>query len=285
MSGAHTAPITSTTSTTSTDDRIPGTNSPRASSDECPRIEKGAQREEGNNPANRTRSILRFLLRGSSRNAPARESESLNAFLAEMRHAEFDYEPAETPADLARQADTVVTGSAVDAQPGQSYAEKDGEKAVVATSVLWVQVDDVISGAELMTDGFVFVEIAHPAYVGTGKEDGREIPFDQQAFASKVPRADGVFFLTDRTNEPYLPRVIDEGSGRTAGSRITTPFIQGFLVQHEGSLVSVLEPLSAMPAGVADPRLNTGCLVQGLVLNRRISSDLDRRWTVPEFLG
>jgi hypothetical protein len=172
----------------------------------------------------------------------------LRAFLGEMRASDFDYEPADTPADLARQADVVVTGSIVDVRPGQSYAENGSEKAVVATSVLWVQVDDVISGnAELMTDGVAFVEIAHPAYVGTGKEDGKEIPFDQEAFASNVPRTTGLFFLTDRSEEPYLPKIIDEGSGRLPDSRITTPFIQGFLIQLEGRLVSVLEPLNAMP--------------------------------------
>lgn len=183
------------------------------------------------------------------------DRQALDSFTAHVRLFRFDYEPAGTPSDLARQADVVVTGTIVDVRAGQSYAPTAQSRAVFATSVLEVKVDRLLSGdRSLITDGAVYVEIAHPAFVGTGdpgpdgEGGGPRVPFDVAGFAATVPRAHGVFFLEDRTNEPYWEAILGEGQGRPAGAAITAPFVQGFLVEGEGGeFISVLEPFELMP--------------------------------------
>lgn len=174
---------------------------------------------------------------------------ALADFLAEMRKTVYDYEPADTPAALAAEADAVVTGTIAAVSPGQSYAETSEDPAEVATSVLEVRVDQVLTGdSAVVANGFVYMELAHPAFVGTGVEGGLIVPFDHAAFSATVPRSYGVFFLHDRTNEPYLDTILNEGAGRPAGARITTPFVQGFLIEDSNrELVSVLETFEAMP--------------------------------------
>ena len=66
--------------------------------------------------------------------------ESLADFLACARQFTVDYEPADTPAALARKADVVVTGTMVDVRPGEPYAPH------VPLSVLEVKVDRVVTG-------------------------------------------------------------------------------------------------------------------------------------------
>lgn len=175
--------------------------------------------------------------------------DALADFSAYMRQFDYDYEPANTPADLAKQADAVVTGTIVAVTPGQSYAPVLGSRALIATSVLEVKVEQVLAGdAKLAVDGSVYIEVPHPAFVGTGTEGGEVIPFDQAAFAATVPQAYGVFFLADRTNESYSDVILDEGAGRPSGGRITAAFVQGFLIEDaNGKLVSVTESLEAMP--------------------------------------
>jgi hypothetical protein len=166
-----------------------------------------------------------------------------------MRQYEYDYEPAATPADLAKRADVVVTGAIVAVAPGQSYAPAPGDEAVIATSVLEIKVDQVVAGdGALVAEGSVYVEVPHPAYVGTGTEGGEAVPFDHSAFAATVPDSYGIFFLDDRTEEPYWDTIIDEGAGRPSGTPITSTFIQGFLIEDsDGKLVSVGEPFELMP--------------------------------------
>lgn len=181
-------------------------------------------------------------------------------FLASMRQAGFDYEPADTPAELAGRVDAVVTGTIVDVKPGQFYTEGPGRRPDVATSVIEVEVEGMLRGdAGIVFEGSVYMEMGHPAFVGDGTAgpegggSGREVPFDHAAFARTVPRAYGVFFLDDRTTESYSPTIIDEGAGRPAGARITAPFIQGFLLEGEdGAPVSVMETFEAMPPGWHD---------------------------------
>ncbi len=61
-------------------------------------------------------------------------------------------------------------------------------------------------------------------------------------------RARGIFFVEDRTLEPYLDFIIDEGLGRPADASVTATHVQGFLIEdQDGVLVSVYESLSAMP--------------------------------------
>lgn len=189
--------------------------------------------------------------RSAMRASEERQSSGgrLADFLEEMRRSHADYEPAATPADLAARVDAVVTGTIVGVKPGQSYAPTPESEAEIATSVLEVKVDRALLGDNaVVANGSVYIELPHPAFVGTGVEGGPVAPFDHAAFAATVPRSYGVFFLDDRTNEPYWDTVLDEGAGRPAGARITTPFVQGFLIEDSnGKLVSVLEPFEAMP--------------------------------------
>jgi hypothetical protein len=100
-------------------------------------------------------------------------SQSLAEFLGCARQWTADYEPAETPADLAREADAVVAGTMV-------AVKRD------TTSVLEVKVDRVATGDEsVVVDGSVYVELPY---------------FDHEACPGPVPGAYGVFFLGDRTN-------------------------------------------------------------------------------------
>ena len=163
--------------------------------------------------------------------------QSFADFLRCMRQVVYDYEPVETPKHLARQADAVVAGTIVDMKAGQSYAATAESEFDEATFVLEVKVDRVLAGDRgVVADGSVYVEMPNPA-----SEDS--------CLEAPVPRAYGVFFLDDRTNEPYSAAVLDEGAGRPVGAQITTPFVQGFLIEDaRGTLVSVMDGLETMSA-------------------------------------
>jgi len=150
---------------------------------------------------------------------------------------------------LAKQADLVVTGTIVDVRKGQSYAPTTDSRPEIATSVLVIEVSDVLAGDKaIASDGRVYIEVPHAAFVASG-EDGLEVPFDLDAFADTVSRAYGVFFLDDRTKEPYWDTILDGGAGRPEGASITQAFVQGFLIEDpSGLLVSVFEPIENMPA-------------------------------------
>jgi hypothetical protein len=154
--------------------------------------------------------------------------EGLADFLECMRQIQHDYEPADTPAALAAESDAVVTGTIVALRPGQSYA------ALWKTSVLEVRVDQVLAGdSAVVADGSVYVEVP---------------TFDRAPCPATVPKAYGVFFLNDRTTEPYSGAILDEGAGRPAGARLTAPFVQGFLIEDaDDKLVSVWESFELMP--------------------------------------
>lgn len=175
-------------------------------------------------------------------------------FVNSVRQTRFDYEPVGTPSALAKQADAVVTGTIVDVNPGQSYAPTPESKPEIASSVIAVKVDRVLAGnGAVVADGAIYIEIGHPAFVGGGGEGGTPVPFDHAAFEATVPRAYGIFFLDDRTNEPYWETILNAGAGRPAGARLTATFVQGFLIEDaDGVLVSVNESLDNMPPAWKD---------------------------------
>jgi hypothetical protein len=166
---------------------------------------------------------------------PSPTGQSFADFLACMRQVTYDYQPAETPAHLARQADAVVAGTIVDMKAGQSYAATSESEFDVATFVLEVEVDRVLAGdPAVVADGSVYVEMPNPSS-------------DTGCLEAPVPRSYGVFFLDDRMNEPYSQTILDEGAGRPAGTRMTAPFVQGFLIEDaSGKLVSVMDGLETM---------------------------------------
>jgi hypothetical protein len=162
-----------------------------------------------------------------------------------MRWGMADYERTASPAQLAERADIVVTGRIDAVEEGQAYAETRESGPAFATAVLRVDVTEVLRGdGSLVEDGFVYLEIWHPAFLGRNGPGYEE-------FASAVPIGmDGMFFLGDRTNGSFTEFIVDEGAGRPAGAPITAAYRQGFLIEGEGvGLISVVEPLESMPAG------------------------------------
>lgn len=151
-----------------------------------------------------------------------------------MRQITYDYEPAHTPTALAAEADAVVTGTIVALRPGQSYAPAPDSSPDWTTSVLEVRVDQVLAGdSAVVAEGSVYIEVP---------------TFDHAPCPATVPEAYGVFFLDDRTSEPYSGAILDEGAGRQAGARLTAPLVQGFLIEDTNDkLVSVWESFELMP--------------------------------------
>jgi hypothetical protein len=183
----------------------------------------------------------------------AYDADQFRAFVDQTRAFHYDYQPVSSPRDLADQADVVVTGRIVDVQPGQAYAPLPDTPAKIVTSVLHVSVTSILAGdASLVVDRTIYIEIPHPAFVSESEEQ-EERSYDLEAFAATVPRTAGVFFLNDRTNEPYWDTVIGPNAGRPRGAPITTPFVQGFLLEGlDGRLVSVMAEFEDMPAGWKD---------------------------------
>ncbi len=200
------------------------------------------------------------LIACSGVNKAGREPKALtDEFISFVRLSQPDYEPADTPEELAKQADLVVSGEISGVERGQSYAPTASSEPVIASSVIVVRVEEVLSGdGGLVVAGTVYIELPHPAFVGSGDPgtDGegtdQRAPFDHSAFAATVPiDSKGVFFLEDVTAPGhYWDTVIDEGAGRPQGAPLMAPFPQGFLVEtQDAGLVSMMEPFDSMPAG------------------------------------
>jgi hypothetical protein len=184
--------------------------------------------------------------------------EDVKPFLRWMRWGIWEYEPLASPAELAERADVVVTGRIDAVEEGQAYAGAPESEPEFVTSVIRVHVTEVLRGdGSLVEHGFVYIEVPHPAFVGPGtpgpdgEGGGPLVPFPLDEFAGTVPIGmDGMFFLGDRTNEPYSETILHEGAGRPAGAPITAAHRQGFLIEGVGvGLISVFEPLASMPAG------------------------------------
>jgi hypothetical protein len=118
-------------------------------------------------------------------------SQSLAEFLACARQWTLDYEPAEAPADLAREAHAVVTGTMV-------AVKRE------TTSVLEVKVDRVVAGDDgVVTDGSIYVELPY---------------FDHASCSGPTPSASGVFFLDELGNGTTAPFfqgfLLEDASGK-----------------------------------------------------------------------
>ncbi len=190
----------------------------------------------------------------SAGTTPTDGSVEVNDFVRSTRWLSYDHEPTETVEALATKADIVVEGVIESVTPGQSYAPTKDSEPELATSVLSILVDDVLAGdPSLVVDDHIYLEIVHPAFVGTGAVDdeggGPVEPFDHDAYAETVPIGiRGIYFLGDVTDEPCSEFIEDEGAGRPSGAPIMHTHPQGFLIQASGGpLVSVLEEFYAMP--------------------------------------
>ncbi len=203
----------------------------------------------------RPAALFVLLLVGACLSAPspgeagaAGEAVPLSVLVEAARSYELDYEPASSPSDLASRADLVVRGTIVGVEPGQAYAPVPDTPARIVTSVLHVAVSKVLAGNPgLVWDGMVYVEIPHPARLYAGEDDSQGRPY--YSIAALVPRTEGVFFLDDRTNEPYWETITDPGAGRPEGAPLMAPYAEGLLLADPvGRLVSVLVELDSMPS-------------------------------------
>jgi hypothetical protein len=158
--------------------------------------------------------------------------EGLADFLYCMQQIQYEYDPVDTPAALAAEADAVVAGTIVALRPGQSYAPAPDSSPDWTTAVLEVRVDRLLTGdSAVAADGSVYIEVP---------------TLDRAPCPATVPETYGLFFL--HTSEPYSGTILDQGAGRPAGAPLTAPFVQGFLIEDADSrLVSVWEPFETMP--------------------------------------
>jgi hypothetical protein len=156
----------------------------------------------------------------SAGTSPTEGPPKIVDFVRSTRWLNYDYEPAETVKALATKADVVVEGVIESVAPGQSYAPTSDSKPEFATSVLSILVDEVLAGdPSLVVDDHIYLEIVHPAFVGTAPVDeeggGPLEPFDHDAYANTVPvGVRGIYFLGDATDDPYWEFVEDEGASR-----------------------------------------------------------------------
>lgn len=180
--------------------------------------------------------------------AQAPPAGDMTAFIEHSRRFGGDYEPSPGPADLSSRADVVVVGQIVGVRAGQEYAPGPDAPPAISTSVIDVRVERVLKGdSNLVHRDHVYFEVPHPAFVSEN-EDAQPAPYDREGYAATVPHARGVFFLGDRTHEPYWDTVLDKGAGRPAGAPITAPLTQGFLINDpDGRLLSVFENFASMP--------------------------------------
>jgi hypothetical protein len=162
----------------------------------------------------------------------ASSKEGLAAFLYCMQQIQYDYQPADTPAALAAEADAVVTGTIVALRPGQSYASAPDSGPDWTTSVIEVRVDQLVAGdSAVVAAGSVYIEAP---------------TIERAPCPAPVPESYGVFFL--HASEPYSGTILHEGAGRPAGARLTAPFVQGFLIEDaDDELVSVWDSFETMP--------------------------------------
>lgn len=153
---------------------------------------------------------------------PSRGEAAAADFATVLRAVSYDYEPFDSPGDLARAADLVVVGRITGARGGRRL-----EAGPQAT--LTVAVEKIIKGsADALTAGTAYVEIPTAA--------GAEVADLQAA----IPSSRVVLFLADRTGVPGT------GASGTEGARIFTPYPQGVIMEDGQGFIGGIEDLGEM---------------------------------------
>lgn len=170
---------------------------------------------------------------GCARNAPpsdAAASGNLQAFARLFSGFHADYDPAESPRDLANRSDLVVVGQLGPVSEGQTFGEPD-QPWTYQTVIVTVTVDEVKKGAlPENSDGKVYVQLIAPATASASD------------YNDVAPRdSDILWFLSaaaiDTTDADAGPE-----RGQPDGQPLwqsTTP--QGFLIQADDGVLQIQE--------------------------------------------
>lgn len=143
------------------------------------------------------------------------EPEDLGPFLETIQTVIYDYEPFDTPRDLAEAADLVVVGRFVAAESGSGV----GGGSRGQRGLLTVAVETVIAGdRSAVQDDYVFVELPMR-------------PSDIETARDSLP-ANRVMLFLDSSGDPS----------------IFAPFVQGVVLENCPGYLSALDSLESMSA-------------------------------------
>lgn len=179
-----------------------------------------------------------------SDDAPRARMESPEEFVTTLRLMyQQDYDPVDSPQQLAMMADVVLRGQLVDVAIGPSTRTGPGDDVLglLETYVLQVRVDEMVKdaspGGPAAVDGHVFVQIPR----------GRDM--DTSRLDAALPLSPVLLYLDDTANETREFGSVNPQAGHPKASQLFAPFPQGFIFENpvDDSLLGV-EDLSAMPA-------------------------------------
>ena len=172
-------------------------------------------------------------LQGASQPAAAPSSVSCSQNCRLLNYIDYDYDPAETPGDLAGLVDLVVIGAVVDMRPGRLTGTDDPLPHVVVS----VRVEKTLRGsASGASDGQIFVELPVPN------------PRASAELKSNLPVGSRLaLFVSDYTTPKDDNPVQNQDAGRPPGSRLFAPAAQGLLKELPGGLMGGFVDLQTQP--------------------------------------
>ncbi len=151
----------------------------------------------------------------------ASSTGTLDDFVRLFEGSSTDYDPVQSPRELAEYSDLVVTGRVAGVIPGRSVAGLE-------TVTFVVPVDDEVTDAA--KPAVVHVEMSIPGSL-PANEISRHVPRDLQV----------AFFLVEAPSNAQMP-IVDERAGRLAGQPLYVPVNpQGFWVAEAGRVLQPLE--------------------------------------------
>ena len=161
-------------------------------------------------------------------------------FVSKVRsYYSADYEPVDSPAELAKMSNLVVRGHLEDISIGPSVktsAEATSERELLDSFVLKVRVAEVLVGRKtLLTDGYVYPEIPR-GFVTEAELD------------ATLPSSEVLLFLTDLSKSPPEFGFVDEHAGRPKNAVRLAPFAQGMIFSKGVDAPIGLEDLGEMSA-------------------------------------
>ena len=170
------------------------------------------------------RWIIAFLIAvfvAACSGSPQAQSENIERDFAQILQTgvRYDYDPFDSPEAQRDAADLVVLGTITKVVPGRTLG--DGRSRTQANLV--VDVLEVVRGAAVAD--MVYVEIDLPTGVSAAELD------------DAAPRGRLLLFLDDRTDIDG----IDGEEGRPIDASIYAPFVQGMIIETDGTWVSGME--------------------------------------------
>ena len=151
---------------------------------------------------------------------------------------DYDYQPVDTPRDLASLSDVVVLGRLADVADGRQIRVSQEADRFLGHSVFKIAVDEVLAGdASMVVDGFVYVEVMRPL----------EVRVEDVTYG--LPSAGRVVVFGEDRSEAYAETAIDNFAGRPSDAPILGLHPQGFVMESaDGTEVqSALDHLRHQP--------------------------------------